>query len=296
MIPKFLSPGDKIAIVSPSSPIERSLLDGVVQLFSSWDLEPIVGLHAYESNGRFAGTLEQRLTDLQWALDTKEFKAVFCSRGGYGLIQLIDALEFSTFELYPKWIIGFSDITILHAATAAYGIASLQGPMAKYLLENQTAAQLLQQSLFGTFPQYKISGHPLNRIGAVKSTLIGGNLSVLYSLRGTHFEPDFRGKILFIEDINEKPYHVDRMLRNFKLGGIFDEIAGFIVGRFTDYEEDESMGASLKELIADIVSEYDFPVCFDFPAGHDPLHYPLPFGVETDFIVENEAVKLMFST
>ncbi|MGC9151486.1 MAG: S66 peptidase family protein [Microbacter sp.] len=296
MIPTFLSPGDQIAIVSPSSPIERTLLDGVVTLFSSWDLNPVVGRYAYESNGRFAGTKEQRMADLQWALNTKEVKAVFCSRGGYGLIQLIDQLDFSTFELYPKWMIGFSDITVLHAAVAAYGIASMQGPMAKYLLENEEAAHFLKQSLFGELPQYVVPSHALNRIGKVRSTIVGGNLSVLYSLRGTHFEPDFREKILFIEDTNEKPYHVDRMLQNFKLGGIFEEIAGLVVGRFTNYEEDESMGANLKEIIAEVVDEYDFPVCFDFPAGHDPLHYSLPFGVVANLNVENELVTLQFLT
>lgn len=294
MIPKFLSAGDQIAIVSPSSPVESQLIDNVLQLFSSWDLNPVVGQFAYESKGRFAGTKQQRLEDMQWALDTKDIKAIFCSRGGYGLLQLIDDLDFSTFELYPKWIIGFSDITILHAAVAAYGIASLQGPMAKYVLENEISANLLKQSLFGEFPQYTIPSHELNRTGAVRSTIIGGNLSVLYSLRGTHFEPDFREKILFIEDINEKPYHVDRMLRNFKLGGIFDDIVGLVVGHFTDYDEDESMGVTLKEIIADIVHEYDFPVCFDFPAGHKPLHYPLLFGVEANLIVDNESVKLSF--
>jgi muramoyltetrapeptide carboxypeptidase len=294
MQPPFLQYGDKIAIISPSSSIDSNLIDQVVNILIDWGLEPIVGEHARDVSGRFAGTKQERINDLQWAVDNKSIKAILCSRGGYGLIQIIDDIDFSHFELYPKWVIGFSDITILHSAVAAYGIASIQGSMAKYLCENNTSADLLKQCLFGEFPSYNIPLSSLNRIGEVTGEIIGGNLTVLCSARGTHFEPDFTQKILFIEDIGEKPYQVDRMLHNLKLGGIFEEISGLIVGHFNDYEEDISMGGTLPELIANIVSEYDFPVCFNFPAGHDSLHYPLPFGIPTTLRVKDKSVTLDF--
>lgn len=294
MQPPFLQYGDKIAIISPSSFIDNNLIDQAANKLVEWGLEPIVGKHARDIFGRFAGTKQERTEDLQWAIDTKEIKAIICSRGGYGLIQIIDDIDFSHFELYPKWVVGFSYITILHSAVAAYGIASLQGSMAKYLCENTTSAELLRQCLFGEFPSYNIPASSLNRTGNITGEIIGGNLTVLCSIRGTHFEPDFTQKILFIEDIGEKPYQIDRMLHNLKLGGIFEEISGLIVGHFNDYQEDNSIGNTLPELIANIVSEYDFPVCFNFPAGHDPLHYPLPFGIPATLRVKDKEVTLHF--
>jgi muramoyltetrapeptide carboxypeptidase len=296
MHPPFLQYGDKIAIISPSSAIDSKLVDQAMNILRGWGLEPVAGEHALDIYGRYAGTKSERMEDLQWAVDAKDIKAIICSRGGYGLIQIIDDIDFSHFELYPKWVVGFSDITILHSAIAGFGIASIQGSMVKYLCENMTSADLLRQSLFGELPTYNILSTPLNRTGVATGEIIGGNLSVLFSLRGTHYEPDFMQKILFIEDIGEKPYQIDRMLHNFKLGGIFEDIAGLIVGSFSEYEEDPEMGCTLHELIADIVSEYDFPICFDFPAGHNPLHYPLPFGIQATLVVDNENVTLNFAS
>lgn len=294
MQPRFLQHGDKIAIISPSSPINPLLIDHTISILQEWGLEPIVGENALNVYGRFAGTKDERISDLQWALNSKDIKAILCSRGGYGLIQIIDDVDFSHFELYPKWMIGFSDITILHSAVAAYDIASIHGSMSKYLCENSESAVLLRRFLFGEIPDYTIPSNALNRNGMATGNIIGGNLSVLSGLRGTHFEPDFAGKILFIEDIGEEPYNIDRMLHNLKLGGIFEEISGLIVGYFTEYEEDPQMMATLFELIYSIVSEYNFPVCFNFPAGHNPLHYPLFFGVPAILHVKNEEVTLEF--
>ncbi len=296
MQPPFLQFGDKIAIISPSSSIDSKLIDQAANILTEWGLEPIVGEHARSIFGRFAGTKQERTEDLQWAIDNKNIKAILCSRGGYGLIQIIDDIDFSHFELYPKWVIGFSDITILHSAVAAYGIASIQGSMAKYICDNNISANLLKKCLFGEFPSYNIPISSLNRMGEVTGEIIGGNLTVLCSTRGTHFEPDFTQKILFIEDIGEKPYQIDRMLHNLKLGGIFEEISGLIVGHFSDYEEDPEMGNTLPELIARIASEYNFPICFNFPSGHDPLHYPLPFGIPATLRVNDNEVSLTFSS
>jgi muramoyltetrapeptide carboxypeptidase len=293
MLPPFLKKNDKVAIVSPSGCIDPLYIDEAVSCLQSWDLQPIVGQYAKEKNGRFAGTTVQRTADLQAALDDKEIKAILCSRGGYGVIQIIDGLDFSYFELYPKWLIGFSDITALHNVATAIDVASCHSSMVKLLAkykEENKELQLLKDLLFGELPQYVIDMHPLNRKGKAKGILAGGNLSVLYSLRGTHYEIDTYGKILFLEDIGEKPYHIDRMMHNLKIGGLLEHLAGLVVGQFSDYEEDPLMGKSVYELIADAVSEYDYPVCFDFPAGHVDVNSPLVLGAEVSFEVSEKVI------
>jgi muramoyltetrapeptide carboxypeptidase len=294
MWPPYLKHGDKIAIISPSGNIDEKYIDGATEVLQSWGLHPIVGKHAKDRFGRFAGSKEERLADVQWAFDTKEIKAVLCSRGGYGLVQIIDDIDFTHFELYPKWVIGFSDITVLHLAVAAYDIASLHGIMAKDICLNSESAELLRQSLFGELTDYAIDPHPLNRTGKTHGEIIGGNLSVMCGLCGTHFDVNAAGKILFIEDVGEKPYQVDRYLYNLKLGGTLEQLSGLIVGQFTEYEEDEEMGATLYELIADAVSEYKYPVIFGFPAGHITQNLPLPFGMETQLNVSTTGVSLNF--
>jgi len=294
MIPPYLTDGDKVAIVSPSGNIDPNYLSGIANVLQSWGLQPLIAPNAGNVQGRFAGTRQERLADLQWALDTREIKAVFCSRGGYGLVQIIDNVDFEHFELYPKWVVGFSDITILHSAITAHDIASLHGAMAKDICENAEIADLERQFLFGQLHQHTIDAHPLNRIGAAKGKITGGNLSVFCGLRGTYLDNDLTGKILFIEDVGEKPYQIDRYLHNLKIGGIFEEIAALIVGQFTEYEEDETMNASLHQIIRDVVEEYDFPVVFNFPAGHVPYNLLLPFGVPATLNVEAEKISLKF--
>lgn len=296
MKPPYLQYGDKIAIVSPSGNIDPTLIDNAAKVLESWELVPVIAKNAKNQDGRFAGTPEERMEDLQWALDQKEIKAVLCSRGGYGLVQIIDEVDFSHFELYPKWLIGFSDITILHLAIAAYDIASCHGIMAKDISANGEAAEALKKLLFGDLSEYAgIAPHPLNRTGKTHGKIIGGNLSVMCGMRGTHFDPDPFGKILFIEDIGEKPYQIDRYIWNLKIGGFLEQISGLIVGQFNEFEEDEDMKATVYELIANAVSEYDYPVAFGFPAGHVDENLSLPFGVDTLMNVTDEGVTLHFS-
>jgi muramoyltetrapeptide carboxypeptidase len=295
MQPPYLQHGDKIAIISPSGNIDTNFIDGTVTVLESWGLKPVIGQFAKGKHGRFAGTKEERTSDLQWALDSNEIKAVLCSRGGYGLVQIIDNIDFTHFDLHPKWVIGFSDITVLHLAIAAYDIASLHGIMAKDICENGEAAESLRKSLFGEKIQYTTAPHPLNREGKTRGELTGGNLSVMCGMSGTHLGVTASGKILFIEDIGEEPYKVDRFLCNLKLSGILEQISGLIVGQFTEYEEDEDMGCTLYDLIADAVSEYDYPVCFGFPAGHVDRNFALPFGVEAKLVVTSNGVDLIFN-
>ena len=282
--PPFLKSGDKIAIVSPSGAVDQQYIDGAVETLTSWQLNPVVFPFARETFGRFAGTDEQRLCDLQRALDDPSIRAVLCARGGYGMMRIIEKLNFDAFNRNPKWLIGFSDITVLHAAAIRQGVQSIHSVMARGLTENDPQTDpvaILREMLFGKVPDsYILSPNALNRFGEASGTLVGGNLSVLYGLRGTAFDIQSKGKILFIEDLSEKPYHIDRMLQNFKLGGILSQLSGLLVGRFTGIEEDASFGKTLDEIIRSAVEEYDYPVAFNFPVGHTDYNVPVIHGAK----------------
>ncbi|MCL1868219.1 MAG: LD-carboxypeptidase [Paludibacter sp.] len=296
MLPLFLKDNDEIRIVSPSGAIDENLIDGAEKTLSLWGLRVSEGKFARTRQGRFAGTIEQRISDLQNALDDENARAIFCSRGGYGLVQIIDKIDFSHFRKNPKWIVGFSDITVLHSAVSHFNIATIHSPMAKSLCEQPDSEPpvLLKNILFGNFPEYHINNHEFNRAGNAQGKIIGGNLSVLFGLRGSGFEPDFREKILLIEDIGEKPYHIDRMLQNLRLSGVFSSLSGLLVGQFTEYEEDPLMLKTVYEIIADAVCNYSFPVCFNFPAGHTCNNLPVIFGTQSLLSVNENGVRLRF--
>ncbi len=298
MKPSFLTYGDKIAIVSPAGNIDKKYIDGAVLRLTQWGLTPVVGEFATAQNGRFAGSPDERLADLQGAIDDKGVKAILCSRGGYGLIQILDSLDFTSFEIFPKWLIGFSDITLLHNAATAIDVASIHSTMARGLTElpeDDESVSLLHEMLFGKQINYQLPSHPLNREGKAHGILVGGNLSILSSVRGTHFDLDCYQKILFIEDIAEAPYRIERMMYNLKLGGVLENLTGLVVGQFTDYAEDPEMGKTVYEIIADAVADYDYPVCFNFPAGHTERNLPLMFGAEVTFSIGANEVELRFS-
>ena len=298
MNPPFLKKNDKVALIAPAGKIvEKTIFSQAVDLLRSWDLQAVLMPHACDEYGCFAGTQEHRLKDLQEAFDTQDIKAIFCARGGYGLMQIIGQLDLTKFLQNPKLIIGYSDVTVLHNVASYCGVVSLHAPMLRSLVRNELPDSLMQtyrQMLFGEMPIYKIRPHSLNRCGRVAGKIVGGNLAVFSALRGTPYDLDFTNKILFIEDIAEKPHSVDRMLQNLKLGGVFDSISALIVGQFTDYEEDEGMCCSLYEFIADVVAEYNFPIVFNFPAGHVTENYPLLFSYDCTLMVDNESVTLDF--
>ena len=234
---------------------------------------------------------------MQQALDDSSVKAIMCSRGGYGIAQIIDKLNFTKFAHKPKWLIGFSDITILHNAISNLGFASIHGIMAKQLTELAPDSEQLiklKDILFGKFPVYTVSANPLNRQGKTSGKLVGGNLSVLMAMRGSQFDLDYRDNILFLEDIAEKPYHVDRMMQNLRFSGVLSQISGLVVGQFSDYDEDPLMMQTVLEIIRDAVSEYNYPVCFNFPAGHVDYNLPLILGVSVNLEVDSVSSKLVF--
>jgi len=297
MTSQTLKPNDQIRIVSPSGVINPEFIDGAKKVLTSWGLNATEGQFARGEYGRFAGTKEQRIADLQAALDDTEVKAILCSRGGYGLAQIIDKLDFSKFAQSPKWLIGFSDITILHNVITNLEIPSIHSIMAKHLTElpadsNQISS--LKNILLGTLPTYSVQPHESNRMGAASGKLVGGNLSVLMALRGSRFDLQYENSILFIEDIAEQPYHIDRMMQNLRFSGALTHIKGLVVGQFTDCDEDPRMMQTVTEIIADSVKEYDYPVCFNFPAGHVDYNLPLVLGANSELNVNKSESKLIF--
>lgn len=297
LLPPYLHQDDKIAILSPSGKIDKLFLKGAKKRLESWGLTPALMKHASGSSGRYAGTIKQRLEDLQTAMDDKSIKAILCSRGGYGAVHLIDKLDFTRFREHPKWLIGFSDITALHNLIQKNGFASLHAPMARHLTvepENDPCALYLKEILFGTPPAYFCKKHKLNQEGTAQGMLRGGNMAVFYGLRGTPYDIPAEGTVLFIEDVGERPHAIERMMYNLKLSGVLEKLSGLIIGQFTEYEEDRSLGKDLYGALADLVKEYNYPVCFNFPVGHVTNNLPLIDGAEVDFTVSKKGVELKF--
>jgi muramoyltetrapeptide carboxypeptidase len=278
----------KIRIISPSGAINPAYLDGAYMLFQNKGFDVSEGKYAREVFGRYAGSDEQRLSDLQEALDDENLDVILCSRGGYGLCRIIEKVDFTGIKKHPKWVVGFSDISILHSALSLHGISSVHGVMAKHLSEF-SADDFSSGELFNIFaggkPVYHIPSQPENIAGNATGKLTGGNLAVLIGMRATPFDMQVENSILFLEEIGEKLYQIDRMFHNLRLSGVFDKINGLIIGHFTDCPDDLSMQQNLREIILDAVAGYNFPVCFGFPAGHEDVNYPLIMGAEVKLSV-----------
>ena len=300
-LPPFLNEGDRIVILSPSSKVDSSFITGAKKRLESWGLKVEISKYANSTHYKFSGTVKQRLYDLQKAMDDPKVKAILCSRGGYGAVHLIDKLDFTRFCEHPKWLIGFSDITALHNTVQKNGFASLHAPMARHLAvepENDFCTQALKDILFGNTKNglsYECPANKLNHKGSCSGALRGGNLAVLYGLRGTPYDIPAEGTILFIEDVSERPHAIERMVYNLKLGGILEKLSGLIIGQFTEYEEDKSLGKELYAALADLVKEYDYPVCFGFPVGHVTMNVPLIDGAEVTLETGKKEVKLSFN-
>ncbi|MFL2609576.1 MAG: LD-carboxypeptidase [Flavobacteriaceae bacterium] len=300
--PEYLKKGDTVAIVAPSGVLKN--YNGYIlkakELLKSWELEVVIGENVFNDNGHFAGTDNQRSADFQLALDDKAIKAIWCARGGYGAMRVIDNLNFEKYKENPKWIIGYSDITAIHNDLHNNKSESIHGIMCKSLekidVDNNESISLLKKTLFGEKLSYTIEGNNYNIEGNSNGQLIGGNLTLLHCLLGSESSIDTDGKILFIEDLGEYLYHIDRMLISLKRAGYFDNCKGLIVGDFTDMRKNTTpFGRNLKELILDIVREYDFPVSFGFPAGHGEKNYPMILGREINLEVSKQQSTINFS-
>jgi muramoyltetrapeptide carboxypeptidase len=300
--PPFLHEGDLVRLISPAGMIAPELVENAETCLKSWGLHVRRGNHVTGQTGRFSGSEEERLNDLQEALDDHDCRAVLCSRGGYGTIHLLEKVDLTAFEKSPKWLIGYSDITMLHGLLQKQGYSSIHGGMAKALAGEiapqegylPESARWLKNMLFGQLPPYCTKAHSLNRFGSATGPLVGGNLSILYSLRGTPYDYIPAGSVLFIEDIGERPYMIDRIMYNLKLGGILEKLGGLIVGQFSDYEEDPLFGKTVAEIVADAVSKYNYPVCFDFPVGHVERNLPLMCGAKVRMEVLPEGSTLNY--
>ena len=281
--PPYIKPGSKIRIVSPAGKVDEKYVLPAAQWLTEQGYKVELGEHVFARHFQFAGTDRQRLQDLQTALDDPETGAIICSRGGYGTVRIIDKLDCRRFEENPKWLVGFSDITILHACMNNFRVATIHGAMPRYYFkkdgspaENLTS---LMQLLGGQKVSYSFNNGKFNRTGKATGELVGGNLSILSSLQGTKYELDADGKILFLEDIDEFLYHTDRMMFQLKLSGKLANLAGLVLGDFTEMKDNESpFGKNIHEIIAESVEEYNYPICFGFPAGHDKKNLALAFG------------------
>jgi muramoyltetrapeptide carboxypeptidase len=294
IFPEKLKIGDKIGIISTARKITLNELDPAIKTIESWELKVELGSNLFKVDNQFSGTIEQRSTDLQTMLDNHSIKAILCARGGYGTVQIIDNIDFSNLKNNPKWIVGYSDVTVLHSHLNKLGFASLHATMPINFKTNaKESLASLKNVLFGNENNILCGLHPFNKFGKVKAEIVGGNLSVLYSLLGSYSDVDTDGKILFIEDLDEYLYHVDRMMMNLKRNGKFTKLEGLVVGGMSDMNDNEiPFGGKAEGIILEYIKEFDFPVCFNFPVGHLDDNRTLVFGKECTLEINKNGVIL----
>ncbi len=296
--PPYLKKGDTIGITCPAGYMEKEKAQTCIATLQSWGYDVMVGKTlGSNSNNYFSGTDEERLNELQAMLDDKTINAILCGRGGYGVGRIIDQLDFTKFKRNPKWIIGFSDITVLHShLNSNLKIASLHAPMASAFnndgFKNEYVLSL-QKALIGKKAKYQSPINLLNKTGTASGELVGGNLTLLADLIGTPSDFYTKNKILFIEDIGEYIYNIDRMFYQLKRSGKLDKLAGLIIGGFSDMKDTtRPFGKTVYEVINDIIAEYNYPVCYNFPVSHEKENYALKVGGTYKLIVTNKKVSL----
>jgi muramoyltetrapeptide carboxypeptidase len=296
--PPFLKSGDEVAIVSPSYCIEENILFEAAVFLEKWGLRVRIGKNAAKKSGPFAGSDEERLSDLQETIDNPVIKAVFCSRGGYGLSRIINRLDFSALKNAPKWYIGFSDITVLNMwLSQVCGVISIHGEMPLNFNNPEKTGDTfnsLRNALFGDLRFHEWEGN-IYKPSNVRGEMTGGNLSLLYSLSGTHAELSTKGKILFIEEVGEYYYHIDRMLTSLKISGKLKSLSALVVGGMNSIEEGKvSWGKNIEETILGIVDEYKYPLIFNFPAGHIADNRAFYIGKKANIEIKGDKATLRY--
>jgi muramoyltetrapeptide carboxypeptidase len=296
--PDYLKPGDKVALISPSyfTPMEN--VEKTAEVLRNWGLEPVIGPNVGKVvDGRYAGTVSERVSDIRWALDDPSIKAIICNRGGYGTIQLIDQLTLAELKGSPKWLVGFSDITTLHGLFTCAGVMSIHGTMSSFLAKGGTDASstLMRDLLIGYVPRYELPAHKQNIVGKASGILVGGNICTFVPNLGSQADAT-RGKdlILFVEEVEESMHNIDRQMRILQMNGVLDRCKGIILGEFTDCGTEftyESVEAMLNEMLKD----YHIPVLCGFPGGHGDVNLPLVMGANVTIDVRNDGATLQFN-
>lgn len=296
MTPARLQKGDTIAILATARKNIDDNLKPALDLLHSWGLEAIIGSSIGLDDNQLAGTDAQRAADFQAQLDNPNIKAIWCVRGGYGTIRMIDLLDFTQFKENPKWIIGFSDVTVLHNHLNTMGFKSIHGIMPISVPKaSPQAIESLRKSLFGEKIIYEIDPFVMNRFGTASGELVGGNLSILYSVLGSPSAIDCTDKILFLEDLDEYLYHIDRMMMNLKRNGCLESIKGIIVGSMTKMKDNDiPWGKNALEIIEDVTKKYNIPVLYNFPAGHIQDNRALIMGSKVTIDVNETCGKVVF--
>jgi len=295
-MPPYLKKGDTIGILATARKVDMAPLQPAINLLKSWGLNVVIGKTVGLDDNQLAGQDWQRATDFQQMLDNPSIKAIWSAKGGYGTVRMIDRLNFTKFKQNPKWIVGFSDLTVMHSHINNFDIATLHS-IACISVSGATpeAIEGLKKGLFGGKIEYTLPAHAYNKTGKAHGELIGGNLSVLYSIMGSPSEANYKGKIIFIEDLDEYLYHIDRMMMNLERNGYFKEVKGIIIGGMTKMRDNDiPWGHDALQIIQDITKEYNIPICFNFPAGHIKDNRALVFGKQITLDVTATSTKITF--
>jgi muramoyltetrapeptide carboxypeptidase len=295
--PFNLVKGSKVGIMAPARFVTPAELVAAKKLFQKWGFETVEPTYLYERFHQFSGTDAQRASDLQSLLDDPEVRAIFFARGGYGCLRYLHLLNWDGFMRSPKWLIGYSDITVFHAfVNSVLNVETLHATMAtKYGEVSEDIINKIHTVLTGGQIEYLIDSHPLNRFGECATQIVGGNLSILYSLRGTKADVNSSNRALFVEDLDEYLYHIDRMMMNFKYGEKLDDIAALLIGGMSDMHDNQvPFGYNAEEIIAEAVHSYSFPLAFGIPAGHIANNFPLILGRKAQIVVNENGTKISY--
>ncbi len=307
MQPPYLQKGDTIAIAATARKVSLAEMQPAIDVFEGWGLKVLLHPLLFETDHQFAGNDDTRTKVFQELLDNPTVKAIICARGGYGTVRIIDKINFSHYHTNPKWVIGYSDVTVLHSHIFTHHqIATIHAPMPISMQAhniNEQSIESLRKTLFGETPAYTFKAHSFNRPGKAQGKLIGGNLSVLFSVLGSDSDIDTSKCILFLEDLDEYLYHIDRMMMNLKRAGKLKNLAGLVIGDMSDMRDNTiPFGKSALEIIREHVADYDYPVVYGFGAGHEPLNLAMIFGEtynlssslnEDCMLVKSDSVSLL---
>lgn len=295
MLPNSLNKGDTILIIGTARARTKEQIAPSIAILKSWGLKVIEGKNLYKQEHQFAGTDKERTYDLQWAINHPTAKAVLIAGGGYGTIRIIDLVNFDNLKKHPKWFIGYSDATVLHARLLKLKYACIHGTMAFQFTKNQIATNSIKELLFYQTSKYDIAVNKLNKTGKAIGEIVGGNLSLIYALSGSKDDLVTKNKILFIEDLDEQLYHIDRMMMQLKRSGKLTHLKGLIVGGMSDMKDNTvPFGKTAEEIIFDAVKEYKYPVCFGFPAGHIENNQAIFLGKKAELTISRKKVTLNY--